>query len=141
MEEILDNKVINWKLRYLVKWEGYRIEHNSWEPRENVHALDLVTEFHQKHPGAPQHIQRTEFDAITFQPTSSPAVPSHHSLEGGVDVRGHLHSPIPPTEYVHLDIPDTLHLSNSPYIPPHRRQTPFPSDSFVHASVCLNSET
>ena len=53
MEEILDSKVINRKLRYLVKWEGYGIEHNSWEPRENVHAPDLVTEFHQKHPGAP----------------------------------------------------------------------------------------
>ena len=66
MEEILDSKVINWKLRYLVKWEGYRIEHNSWEPWENVHALDLVTEFHRKYPGAPRHIRRTEFDAITF---------------------------------------------------------------------------
>ena len=66
MEEILDSKVINQKLRYLVKWEGYGIEHNYWEPQENVHAPDLVTEFHWKHPGAPQHIQRTKFDAITF---------------------------------------------------------------------------
>ena len=117
MEEILDSKVINQKLQYLVKWEGYGIEHNSWEPWENVHALDLVTEFHRKHPGAPRHIWRTEFDAITFRPTSSPAVPSCHSLEGGVDVRGHLRSLIPPTEYVYLDITDTLCLSNSPYIP------------------------
>ena len=141
VEEILDSKVINQKLRYLVKWKGYGIEHNSWEPWENVHAPDLVTEFYQKHPGAPRHIWRMEFDTITFWPTSSPAVPSHHSLEGGVDVRGHLRSPIPPTEYVYLDIPDTLRLSNSPYIPPHRQQIPFPSDSFVHASVRLNSET
>ena len=56
-------------------------------------------------------------------------------------VRGHLHSLIPPMEYVYLDILDTLRLSNSPYIPPHRCQTPLSSDSFVHASVCLNSET
>ena len=56
-------------------------------------------------------------------------------------VRGHLRSPIPLTEYVYLDIPDTLCLSNSPYIPPHQRQIPFPSDSFVCASVCPNSET
>ena len=56
-------------------------------------------------------------------------------------VRGHLCSLIPPTEYVYLDIPDTLCLSNSPYIPPHRRQIPFPSDNFVCASVCPNSET
>ena len=29
MEKILDSRVINQKLRYLVKWEGYRIKHNS----------------------------------------------------------------------------------------------------------------
>ena len=56
-------------------------------------------------------------------------------------VRGHLCSPIPPTEYVHLDTPDTLRLANSPYIPPHWCQTPLPSGSFVHASVHLNSKT
>ena len=52
MEEVLDSKVINQKLCYLVKWEGYRIEYNSWEPQENIHTLDLVMEFHRKHPGA-----------------------------------------------------------------------------------------
>ena len=56
-------------------------------------------------------------------------------------VRGHLHSPIPPTEYVYLDILDTLRLSNSPYIPPHQWQIPFPSDSFACVSICPNSET
>ena len=53
VEEILDSKVINWKLRYLVKWEGYGIEHNSREPWNNIHAPDLVADLHQKHPGAP----------------------------------------------------------------------------------------
>ena len=32
VEEILDSKVMNRKLRYLVKWEGFGVEHNSWEP-------------------------------------------------------------------------------------------------------------
>ena len=31
VEEILDSKMINRKLKYLIKWEGYGIEHNSWE--------------------------------------------------------------------------------------------------------------
>ena len=31
VEEILDSKMINRKLRYLGKWEGFGIEHNSWE--------------------------------------------------------------------------------------------------------------
>ena len=37
VEEILDVKMLNKKLRYLVKWEGFGIEHNSWEPWDNVH--------------------------------------------------------------------------------------------------------
>ena len=56
VEEILDSRVINQKLCYLVKWEGYRIKHNSWEPADNVHMLECIMDFHWKHPGAPCHI-------------------------------------------------------------------------------------
>ena len=43
VEEILDAKMVNWKLPYLVKCAYFfRIEHNSWEPWDNVHAPDLV---------------------------------------------------------------------------------------------------
>ena len=52
VEEILDNKMMNRKLCYLVKWEGFGIEHNSWEPWDNVHTLKQVMEFHRKNPGA-----------------------------------------------------------------------------------------
>src|SRR5277367_6632167 len=42
VEEILDSKMINRKLRYLVKWEGFGIEHNSWEAWNDVHAPELL---------------------------------------------------------------------------------------------------
>ena len=32
VEDILDSKIINRKLRYLVKWKDFGVEHNSWEP-------------------------------------------------------------------------------------------------------------
>ena len=53
MEEILDSRVINWKLGYLIKWEGYRIEHNSWELADDVHAPEHIMDFHWRHPRAP----------------------------------------------------------------------------------------
>jgi len=31
VEEILDSRMVNRKLCYLVKWEGFGVEHNSWE--------------------------------------------------------------------------------------------------------------
>ena len=78
MEEILDSKVINWKLWYLVKWEGFRMEHNSWEPWDDIHAPDLIVKFHWKHPEAACQVRAIDFSIIPFC-----VVPGCHSLEGG----------------------------------------------------------
>ena len=68
VEEILDSKVINRKLRYLIKWKDFGVEHNSWEPWDNVHAPELVSEFYRRHPGAPRHIRAMDFPSLHFQP-------------------------------------------------------------------------
>ena len=52
VDEILDSKVTNRKLRYLVKWKDFGIEHNLWEPWDDVHAPDLVAEFYLDCPWA-----------------------------------------------------------------------------------------
>ena len=36
--------------QYLIKWKGYPSSDNTWEPEENVHAEDLVKEYHKRHP-------------------------------------------------------------------------------------------
>ena len=36
------------KTYYLVKWKGYPTSDNSWEPEENIHAEELITEFQKK---------------------------------------------------------------------------------------------
>jgi len=76
--------MVNQKLCYLVKWEGFGVEHNSWEPWDNVHALELVVDFSWRHPGAACHIRAVDFCSIPFC-----SVLGHHCLEGGVDFRGH----------------------------------------------------
>jgi len=70
--------MVNWKLRYLVKWEGFSVEHNSWEPWDNVHAPQLVTDFYWRHPGAARHICMVNFHSIPFH-----SVLGCHYLEGG----------------------------------------------------------
>ena len=114
IEAILDSRVINQKLRYLVKWEGFGVEHNSWEPWDGVHAPDLITDFHWTNPRALRQIQFTEFNTIPFHPMSSLVVSGHHSLEGGVDVRGHLSQPTLPIKTTRPDAAIPL------YVPPHR---------------------
>jgi len=88
MEEILDSRWHRRRFQYLVKWKGYGREHNSWESASEVFAPELTVEFHCKHPGAPRHIRRTEFNSIFHV---KPIAPKHSNLEGGVNVRGHLH--------------------------------------------------
>ena len=83
VEEVLDSKMMNQKLCYLVKWEGFRIEHNSWEPWDNIHTLELVMDFHWRHPAAPCRIRTVIFDSIPFCPSSPFAVLGCHSLEEG----------------------------------------------------------
>jgi Chromo (CHRromatin Organisation MOdifier) domain len=67
IEEILDSKMINWKLHYLVKLEGFGMEHNSWEPWDNVHAPELVMDFHQRHPRATRHIRAAVLTRSHFE--------------------------------------------------------------------------
>jgi len=64
VEEILDSHWHRRRFQFLVKWKGFSREHNSWEAASNVKAPDLIAEYYQKHPAAPRHIRRTDFDAI-----------------------------------------------------------------------------
>jgi len=106
VEEILDSRMVHRKLCYLVKWEGFGVEHNSWEPWDNIHAPELVADFYQRHPGAACHIRMVDFRSIPFC-----SVSGRHCLEGGVDVRG---------RSTLSDVSSNISLSPL-YIPPHHR--------------------
>ena len=38
------------KMHFLVKWKGYPMSDNSWEPQENVHPDELIAEFYKRNP-------------------------------------------------------------------------------------------
>ena len=50
VEKIIDMKQMGRgrKTYYLVKWKGYPTSDNSWEPRENIHADELIKEFQSR---------------------------------------------------------------------------------------------
>ena len=86
VEEILNSRMFRRKLQYLVcvfmrlylvKWEGYGIEGNTWEYSENLtHAPEKVTEFHTRNPGAPRRIRALTFGSIPFRPIPLPSASS-----------------------------------------------------------------
>ena len=67
VEEILNSRIFRRKLQYLVEWEGYGIEGNTWKYSENLaHAPEKVTEFHTRNLGAPRHIRALTFGSIPW---------------------------------------------------------------------------
>jgi len=53
-EDVLDSKIMRKQLFYLVKWKGYPVSDNSWEPASHLsNARDLVDSFHAKYPNKP----------------------------------------------------------------------------------------
>jgi len=87
VEEVLDSRWHWRRFQFLIKWKGFSREHNSWEMASDVKAPDLVVEYYRRHPAAPRHIRRTDFD-ILFK--SGTIASRRSNLGGGINVRGPL---------------------------------------------------
>lgn len=49
VEKVLEKRLTKDNgIEYKIKWEGFGKKHNTWEPRENVEGLSLVTMFEHK---------------------------------------------------------------------------------------------
>ena len=69
VEEILDSWLRCNKLEFLVKWEGYMNENNSWEPEDNCkNARNAIAAFYCKYPQVPRQIVQMQFKNLNFQP-------------------------------------------------------------------------
>ena len=64
VERVLDSQLMRGQLQFLIKWEGYGYEENSWIPESDIAALDKIREFYNAHPGAPQQIHSVAFHSL-----------------------------------------------------------------------------
>ena len=57
VHRILDSRIKRNRLEYLVSWEGFTPDHNTWEPAKSLaNAQATVDEFHQQNPTRPSPI-------------------------------------------------------------------------------------
>ena len=67
VEEILDSRLQHNKLEFLVKWEGYTDENNSWEPEDNCrNASRAIKDFYKQYLEAPRQIERMQYKNLKF---------------------------------------------------------------------------
>jgi len=62
VEEVIDSRIRNKQLQYLVKWKDMSPAENSWEPALHLkNAPEAVSDFHKHHPEAPRRLNATTF--------------------------------------------------------------------------------
>ena len=58
-------------LQYLINWQGYPESDNTWEPADQVYALDLLQEYHKHQPlnsikGKQNPLEKTALHTISL---------------------------------------------------------------------------
>ena len=88
VKEILDSRLHQGRIQFLVKWEGY--DEPTWEPTTNLttNAKETIAEFYKKHPEAPRVARITSkatFRAIfvNTEPDRSNGWSGRPTLRGG----------------------------------------------------------
>ena len=56
VEKVLQSQLVDRQLQYLVKWKGYGMNNNTWEPASQFTSKKVLQDFHQHHPEQPRTV-------------------------------------------------------------------------------------
>ncbi|GLB35280.1 hypothetical protein LshimejAT787_0208450 [Lyophyllum shimeji] len=72
--KILESRIRDGKLEYLVTWKDQATSRNTWELESRMQndAPRLVVDFHRENPSAARRLSFTEFESLPFVPIPEP---------------------------------------------------------------------
>lgn len=79
IEKVVDNRHRKKRVEYLIKWEGYSYNENTWEPAENIEPKSLITEYEKSKKSESKAPARKNLDEKVTQANPEEALRSGSS--------------------------------------------------------------
>ena len=66
VEEIIDDREVDGKKQYFIKWKNYSTSNNTWEPEENLNCADIIKKYDSGKKDIDYEVEQILDDRITF---------------------------------------------------------------------------
>jgi len=68
VERVINQRVKNGKLEYLLKWKGYDEDQNTWEPSDHLDCPDLIEDFKERNKKKKEEKKKVKETETAEQP-------------------------------------------------------------------------